>query len=65
MSDQAEAHSLQLSESELLSLYLLLTRHEAELDQRQQDLLDRIAQEVYGLLSVEEIEHIDSYYNSL
>ena len=58
-------HSLDLSLRELLSVYLLLTRPESELDGTQQALLGRVCDQVYELLSVEQIEDIDSFYECL
>ena len=58
-------HSLDLSLKELVTVYLLLTRHESELDTTQRVLLGRVCDQVYDLLSVEQIEGIDSYYESL
>ncbi len=65
MSGESGGYVLQLTESELVSLYIVLTRHEGELDERQQELLERVAGLIYGLLSVEQIEQIESYYSSL
>jgi len=65
VSGESGGYVLQLTESELVSLYIVLTRHEGELDERQQELLERVAGLIYGLLSVEQIEQIESYYSSL
>ena len=58
-------HTLDLSRRELLSLYIVLTKYESELDNTQQGVLGRLCDQVYELLSVEQIEHIDSFYESL
>ncbi|MEE8441586.1 MAG: hypothetical protein V3S41_07685 [Spirochaetia bacterium] len=58
-------HTLDLSRREMLSLYIVLTKYESELDNTQQGVLGRLCDQVYELLSVEQIEHIDSFYESL
>ena len=58
-------HTLDLSRRELLSLYIVLTKYESDLDNTQQGVLGRLCDQVYELLSVEQIEHIDSFYESL
>lgn len=61
----SEYHSLDLSQRELLSLYIILTRYESELDNTQQGILGRVCDQVYERLSVEQIEEIESFYESL
>ncbi len=65
MTGESERHSLDLSQKELLSLYIVLTRYESELDNTQQGILGRICDQVYERLSVEQIEEIESFYESL
>jgi len=62
---ESERHALDLSQKELLSLYIILTRYESELDNTQQGILGRICDLVYERLSVEQIEEIESFYESL
>ncbi|MFP4113178.1 MAG: hypothetical protein ACOCZB_00225 [Spirochaetota bacterium] len=58
-------HRLALSHSEVVSLYLFLSRHEAELDELQTAVLSRVAAQLYSDLSVSEMEEIDAYYDAL
>jgi hypothetical protein len=59
------AVSLPLSECELVSLYVLLSRDEARLDSCQRDLLRRVSEALYNRLSVSQMEDIASYYETL
>lgn len=63
MSD--EQWQLPLSHAELVSLYVELSRREADLDEVQAKVLGRIAAELYSRLSVAEMEDIEGYYRSL
>ena len=63
MSDRR--HHIAFTHAELVSLYLALSRREEELDQLQADVLERVAGELYGELSVSEMEAIDSYYDAI
>ena len=65
MTGESERHALDLSQKELLSLYIILTRYELELDNTQQGILGRICDQVYERLSVEQIEEIESFYELL
>lgn len=65
MIDESGACLLRLEANELVALYMVLIRHEGELDQRQLGVLESVAAQVYAILSVDEIEHIESYYHSL
>jgi len=62
---ESERHFLDLSLRELLSLYIILARYESELDNTQQGILGRVCDQVYARLSVEQIEDIESFYESL
>ena len=65
MSGHRDSDSLDLSHRELLALYIILTKHESELDYSQQAVLRRVCDQVYGRLSVEQLEDIESFYESL
>ena len=65
MTGESERHPLDLSQKELFPLYIILTRYESELDNTQQGILGRICDHVYEHLSVEQIEEIESFYESL
>lgn len=65
MIGEPTAHFLDLSQRELLSLYIVLAKHESELDETQRAVLGRVCEQVYELLSVEQIERIESFYESL
>jgi hypothetical protein len=64
MSEQ-RAHTLALTREELIALYILLARHEAELDERQREIQEEVSRQVYRLLSLDEIEDIEGYYQKL
>lgn len=63
--NEGRTHTLNLSLKELLSLYVVLAAHEADLDDAQRDVFSRVCTVVYDQLSIEEIEHIESFYASL
>lgn len=65
MIGEPDRHALDFSQRELLSLYIILTRYESELDNTQQGILRRVCDLVYERLSVEQIEDIESYYESV
>jgi hypothetical protein len=58
-------HEIHLSREELVSLYVALARHEADLDETQTKVLERLATMLYTHLSVSEMEGIESYYDGL
>ena len=60
-----EEHALLLTGDQLVSLYVLLSRQEADLDGRQREVLAAVARLLYARLSVSEMEDIDSHYRSL
>jgi hypothetical protein len=60
--DKAE---LALSEREMVALYLLLAGNEDSLDDSQRAILARLTALIYDRLSVDELENIDGYYQSL
>ena len=61
----SEPVSLPLSERELVSLYVLLSRDESGLDSCQRELLRRVSEALYHRLSVSQMEDIASYYETL
>ena len=65
MTGDWEREPFNLSHTELLSLYLILAEHEGQLDARQQEVLRRVCDHLYARLSVEQLEDIEKYYNSL
>jgi hypothetical protein len=65
VSEEWADQSFDLSHKELLSLYIVLTKHESQLDNTQQVLLRRVCEYVYGRLSVEQLEDIERFYESL
>jgi hypothetical protein len=65
VSEEWEPQSLDLSHKELLSLYILLTKHESQLDNTQRVILRRVCDHVYRRLSVEQLEDAESFYESL
>ena len=65
MIGEPTGHFLDLSQRELISLYIVLAKYEAELDETQRAVLGRVCDQVYELLSVEQIERIESFYESL
>lgn len=65
MIGEPTGHFLDLSQRELLSLYIVLAKYEPELDETQRGVLGRVCDQVYELLSVEQIERIESFYESL
>jgi hypothetical protein len=58
-------YQIDLSQAELIGLYLVLSRREADLDDVQTIVLERVAATLYGQLSVSEMEGIDSYYEAI
>jgi hypothetical protein len=60
-----EEHSLRLTLKELISLYIVLSSQEDQLDPTQQSVLRRISDRLYRSLSVEQLEELQSYYTSL
>ncbi len=65
MIGEPTGHFLDLSQRELISLYIVLAKYESELDETQRAVLGRVSDRVYELLSVEQIERIESFYESL
>ena len=65
MTGEQGEYSLDLSHRDLISLYIILTKNESELDSTQQVVFGRVCDQVYRRLSVEQIENIDSLYESL
>ncbi len=65
MIGEPAGHFLELSQKELLSLYVVLAKYESELDETQRAVLGRVCDQVYEVLSVEQIEQIESFYESL
>ena len=65
MSDQARSNELRVSRAELIGLFLLLKRHESELDAHQSALYDRVLSKLYTTMSVADMEDVESYYNAL
>lgn len=63
--NEGQTHTLDLSVKELLSLYVVLAVNEADLDDTQRDVFSRVCALVYDQLSIEQIEHIESFYASL
>ena len=59
------SHQMSFSHAELVALYVALSRRESELDPLQTALLERVASELYGELSVSEMEGIETYYGAL
>lgn len=60
-----QLHHMELTHSELVALYVALSRTEGELDDVQTKVLERLAGELYRELSVSEMEEIEAYYGSL
>ena len=65
MSENDVEYNLRLSHSELVALFMLLRRDEADLDSRQIDVYDRVRSNLYRTMSVAEMEDVESYYNAL
>ena len=65
MSGPDVEYDLHLSHTELLAMFMLLRRHEAELDARQIDVYDRVTASLYRTMSVAEMEDVESYYKAL
>lgn len=65
MTESPDDQTLSLSRKELISLYLILTGQEDSLDDTQHDVLRRVCELVYAQLSVDQVERIESYYESL
>lgn len=65
MSEINVEYDLRLSHSELVSLFMLLRRHESELDSRQIDVYNAVTSHLYRTMSVAEMEDVESYYNAL
>ena len=58
-------HQLDLSHTELVAVYVALARHEADLDETQTKLFERLSSMLYARLSVSDMEDIESYYRTL
>lgn len=58
-------HRIGFSQTELISLYVELSRHEDELDDIQAGILARVSGVLYQQLSVSEMEEIDSFYETI
>ena len=58
-------HEISLSDAELVSLYLLLSRDEQALDERQQGVLRTVSDVLYRTRSVSEMEDIANHYRSI
>ena len=65
MTGETDSLPLALTLRETLAIYLMLTKHEDELDDTQREILARICRRVYEKLSVEDIENIEGLYESL
>ncbi len=58
-------HEVVFSHTELVSLYIALTKLESDLDETQKQVLERLAAMLYAQLSVSEMEEIERYYHGL
>ena len=65
MSEDDVEYNLRFSHSELVALFMLLRRDEADLDSHQIDVYDRVRSNLYRTMSVAEMEDVESYYNAL
>ena len=53
---------MELNLLEKIAIFILLRRHESELDIRLLKLMNKIEKELYQHLSIQEIEKIEDYY---
>lgn len=65
MIESAEHFGLKLTRKQLIGLYILLVESENALDSSQQEVYKQVSRDVYSILSVEELEDVDSYYSAL
>lgn len=65
MIESAEHFELKLTRKQLIGLYRVLVESENVLDSSQQEVYKQVSQDVYSVLSVEELEDVDSYYSAL
>lgn len=55
---------IQIGNSQIVALYLLLKRHEEELDRNLQVLYHNIQRELFSILSIEEMESLEELYKN-
>ena len=65
MSEEGSEETFTFTHKELVGLLVHLRSHEADLDDLQQQLCERIAMRLYGKLSIEEMQRVDQYYAAL
>ena len=53
-----------IENSQIVALYLLLKRHEDELDRNLQVLYHNIQRELFSILSIEEMESLEELYKN-
>jgi len=53
---------IQIENKQLIALYLLLKRHEEELDRNLQTLYVKMQKELFSVLSIEEMESLEKLY---
>jgi hypothetical protein len=62
---EGHGDSLSLSHVEVVAIYVALIDAIDSLDEVQSEALDKISSKLYEELSVEEMEHIDLYYENI
>jgi len=55
---------MRIQNSQIVALYLLLKRHEDELDRNLQVLYHNMQKELFSILSIEEMESLEELYKN-
>lgn len=55
---------IQVEKKEIIALYLLMQRHEEELDSVLQNIYMKLQQNLFNSLSIEEIESLEELYKN-
>lgn len=55
---------IQVEKKEIIALYLLMQRHEEELDATLQNIYMKLQQNLFNTLSIEEIESLEELYQN-
>jgi hypothetical protein len=58
-------HNLDVTEKELVLLYLLLKERDCPDEPARARFLSRVEKIIYEFMTIEEVEHIDDFYRSL
>ncbi len=62
---EGQSGGLSLSHREVVAIYMAMIESAESLDEVQSEALDRLSSKLFEELSVDEMEHIDRYYENI